>query len=392
MSYEVMVGNKAAATAVKLARVQVASAYPITPQTTITQYLSEMYAKGEWDFDFVNVEGELSAQLLVQGASRTGARTFTCTSGPGLLYMHHPMQETGTWRLPVVMAVVHRGYKGMQPDHSDLMSQQWTGWNHWYVEHAQEVLDTMLMAYKVAEDPRVRIPTAVGYDGYVISYTAEPVLIPDQAAVDEWLPKNVAMPNIMPEGFNLMKFMGEVMTTMGMIGDPQNAWKTHHDAIIGAEEVIKETMDSFEKTFGRRYGNGMIEEYRMEDAEVAIVAMGSIAGSAKAAVDKLQADGKPVGLIKLRSFIPFPVTDFENWAKKLKAFGVVDRSICPGKGGPVYEKLRTTMYEMDDRPNTLQFHAGLNGKEVRVDDLVKVGEKTLEAADKKMSEPSVEWV
>ena len=306
--------------------------------------------------------------------------------------MHHPMQETGTWRLPVVMAVVHRGYKGMQPDHSDLMSQQWTGWNHWYVEHAQEVLDTMLMAYKVAEDPRVRIPTAVGYDGYVISYTAEPVEIPDQALVDEWLPKNVAMPNIMPEGFNMMKFMGEVMTSMGMIGDPQNAWITHHNAIMGAEAVIKETMDSFEKTFGRRYGNGMIEEYKMEDAEVALIAMGSIAGSAKAAVDRLQADGKPVGLIKLRSFIPFPVTDFRNWAKKLKAFGVVDRSICPGKGGPVYEKLKTTLYEMDDRPNVLQFHAGLNGKEVRIDDLIKVGEKTLEMANKKLSEPEVEWV
>jgi len=392
MSYEVMVGNKAAAIAVKLARVQVASAYPITPQTTITQYLSEMYANGEWDFDFVNVEGELTAQLIVQGASRTGARTFTCTSGPGLLYMHHPMQETGTWRLPVVMAVVHRGYKGMQPDHSDLMSQQWTGWNHWYVEHAQEVLDTILMAYKVAEDPRVRIPTAVGYDGYVISYTAEPVEIPDQALVDEWLPKNVAMPSIMPDGFNMMKFMGEVMTTMGMIGDPQNAWKTHHNAILGAEVVIKETMDSFEKTFGRRYGNGMIEEYLMEDAEVAIVAMGSIAGSAKAAIDKLQANGKPVGLIKLKSFLPFPVIDFKNWAKKLKAFGVIDRSICPGKGGPVYEKLRTTMYEMDDKPNTLQFHAGLNGKEVTVNDLIQIGEKTLEAADKKLTDSMVKWV
>ena len=106
------------------------------------------------------------------------------------------------------------------------------------------------MAYKVAEDPRVRIPTAVGYDGYVISYTAEPVEIPDQALVDEWLPKNVAMPSIMPDGFNMMKFMGEVMTTMGMIGDPQNAWKTHHESILGAEVVIKETMDSFEKTFG----------------------------------------------------------------------------------------------------------------------------------------------
>ena len=392
MSFEVMVGNKAAAVACKLARVQVASAYPITPQTTITQYLSEMYAKGEWDFDFVNVEGELSAQLMVQGASRTGARTFTCTSGPGLLYMHHPMQETGTWRLPVVMAVVHRGYKGMQPDHSDLMSQQWTGWNHWYVEHAQEVLDTLLMAYKVSEDPRVRIPTAVGYDGYVISYTAEPVEIPEQSLVDEWLPKNVAMPDIMPDNFNMRKFMGEVMSTMGMIGDPQKAWKIHHNAIMGAETVIKETMDSFEKTFGRRYGNGMIELYRMEESEVAIVAMGSIAGSAKAAVDKLQADGKSVGLIKLRSFIPFPNSDFMRLAKTVKAFGVVDRSICPGKGGPVYEKLRTTMYEMDDRPNTLQFYAGINGKEVTVKDLYMIGEKTLEAADKKLSDMVVEWV
>ena len=392
MSYEVMVGNKAAATAVKLARVQVASAYPITPQTTITQYLSEMYAKGEWDFDFVNVEGELTAQLLVQGASRTGARTFTCTSGPGLLYMHHPMQETGTWRLPVVMAVVHRGYKGMQPDHSDLMSQQWTGWNHWYVEHAQEILDTLLMAYKVAEDPRVRIPTAVGYDGYVISYTAEPVEIPEQSLVDEWLPKNFAKPELMPDKFNMMMFMAELVSMAGMMGDPQNAWKGHHDAIIGAEAVIKETMDSFEKTFGRRYGNGMIEEYMMDDAEVALVAMGSIAGSAKTAVEKLQADGKPVGLIKLRSFIPFPVTDFNNWAKKLNGFGVVDRSICPGKGGPVYEKLRTSLYEMEEKPNVLQFHAGLGGKEVTVNDLIKVGEKTLEASGKKMAQPSVEWV
>ena len=392
MSYEVMVGNKAAATAVKLARVQVASAYPITPQTTITQYLSEMYAAGEWDFDFVNVEGELTAQLIVQGASRTGARTFTCTSGPGLLYMHHPMQETGTWRLPVVMAVVHRGYKGMQPDHSDLMSQQWTGWNHWYVEHAQEVLDTMLMAYKISEDPRVRIPTAVGYDGYVISYTAEPVDIPDQSLVDEWLPPNKAMPDIMPDGFDMRKFMGELMQTMGMMGDPQDAWKAHHNAIMGTEAVIKETMDSFEKTFGRRYGNGMIEPYMMDDAKVALVAMGSIAGSAKAAVEKLRNDGKSVGLIKLRSFIPFPNDDFRDIADKVQAFGVLDRSICPGKGGPVYHKLRSTLYEMDDRPNILQFHAGLNGKEVTVNDLYKVGEKTLETAGQKLPGSVVEWV
>jgi len=386
MSYEVMVGNKAAATAVKLAKVQVASAFPITPQTTITQYLSEMYAAGEWDFDFVNVEGELTSQVVVQAASRVGARTFTCTSGPGLLYMHHPMQVTGSSRLPVVMAIVHRGYKGMQPDHSDLMSQQWTGWGHQYVEHAQEILDSLLMAYKVAEDKRIRIPIAVGYDGYVLSYTAEPVEIPDQEAVDEWLPPYKPMPSILPDEVDPSTF------ARGWGGgDPQMPWKVHHEAILKIEDVLKETMDSFEKTFGRRYGNGMIEPYRMEDAECAIVAMGTIAGTCKAAVDKMQAEGKKVGLIKLRSFIPFPVTDFQEWAKKLDGFAVVDRSVCPGKGGPAFGKLRDSLYDLEEKPVTLQFHAGLGGKEVRVHDFEMIGDKILKAA-KGGTVEQVTWV
>jgi len=386
MSYEVMVGNKAAATAVKLAKVQVASAFPITPQTTITQYLSEMYAAGEWDFDFVNVEGELTSQVVVQAASRVGARTFTCTSGPGLLYMHHPMQVTGSSRLPVVMAIVHRGYKGMQPDHSDLMSQQWTGWGHQYVEHAQEILDSLLMAYKVAEDARVRIPIAVGYDGYVLSYTAEPVEIPEQEAVDNWLPPYKPMPPILPDEVDPSTF------ARGWGGgDPQMPWKIHHEAILKIEDVLKETMDSFEKTFGRRYGNGMIEPYMMEDADVAIVAMGTIAGTCKAAVEKMQKEGKKVGLIKLRSFIPFPVKDFQEWAEKLDGFAIVDRSVCPGKGGPVFSKLRDSLYDLDDRPMTLQFHAGLGGKEVRVHDFEMIGDKILKAVKGGTME-QVTWV
>jgi len=381
-----MVGNKAAAVACRLARVQVASAFPITPQTTITQYLSEMHANAEWDFDFVNVEGELSSQVVVQGASRVGARTFTCTSGPGLLYMYHPMQGTGSGRLPVVMAVVHRSYKGMQPDHSDLMSTQWTGWSHIYVEDAQEILDSMLMAYKIAEDPRVRIPGAVGYDGYVLSYTAEPVEIPDQALVDEWLPPNKAMPSILPDEVDQSTF------SRGWGGgDPQMRWKTHHDAILGIEDVLKETMDSFEKTFGRRYGNGMIEEYKMEDAEVAIMAMGTIAGTCKAAVDKMQKAGKKVGLIKLRSFIPFPENDLKRWAKTLGGIAVVDRSICPGKGGPVFSKLRDILYDVEDKPEILQFHAGLGGKEVRVHDFEMIGDKILDYAKGGKAE-KVTWV
>lgn len=386
MSYEVMVGNKAAATAVKLAKVQVASAFPITPQTTITQYLSEMYAAGEWDFDFVNVEGELTSQVVVQAASKVGARTFTCTSGPGLLYMHHPMVRTGGFRLPVVMAVVHRNTKGMQPDHSDLMSQQWTGWGHQYVEHAQEILDSLLMAYKVAEDAKVRIPIAVGYDGYVLSYTAEPVEIPAQEDVDKWLPPYKPMPSVLPDEVDPTTF------SRGWGGgDPQMPWKIHHEAVLKIEEVLKETMDSFEKTFGRRYGNGMIEPYKMEDAECAIIAMGTIAGTCKASVDKMQAEGKKVGLIKLRSFIPFPVKDFQEWAKKLDGFAVVDRSICPGKGGPVYGKLRGSLFELEEKPVTLQFHAGLGGKEVRVHDFEMVGDKILKAA-KGGSVEQVTWV
>jgi pyruvate/2-oxoacid:ferredoxin oxidoreductase alpha subunit len=387
MSYEVMVGNKAAATAVKLAKVQVASAFPITPQTTITQYLSEMYAAGDWDFDFVNVEGELTSQVVVQAASRVGARVFTCTSGPGLLYMHHPMQGTGSGRLPVVMAVVHRGYKGMQPDHSDLMSQQWTGWGHQYVEHAQEILDSLLMAYKVAEDPRVRIPIAVGYDGYVLSYTAEPVDIPAQEEVDNWLPPNKAIPSILPDEVD-----PETFARGWGGGDPQQPWKDHHEAVLKIEPVLKETMDSFHETFGRRYGNGMIEPYMMDDAEVAIVAMGTIAGTCKASVEKMQSEGKKVGLIKLRSFIPFPVKDFQEWGKKLDGFAVVDRSVCPGKGGPVFSKLRDSIYELDERPKTLQFHAGLGGKEVRTHDFEMIGDKILKVAEGGTVESLVEWV
>ena len=163
---ELMVGNKAVAYGAKLARIEVTSAYPITPQTTIVQYLAEFVANGELDAKFIEVESEISAQISVQGASFAGARTFTATSGPGLLYMHHPMYGL---RRPVVMAVVHRGAKSMQPDHTDLMAQRDTGWIQLYCEDNQEVLDTTIMAFKIAEDERVHLPVALGMDGYILS-------------------------------------------------------------------------------------------------------------------------------------------------------------------------------------------------------------------------------
>ncbi len=379
MSFEVMVGNKATATAVKLARVQVASAFPVTPQTTITEYLSEMVVNGELDAEFVNAEGELSTQVIVQAASRVGARTFVCTSGPGQLYMHHPMHQTSSNRLPVVMAVVHRGNKSMGPDHTDLMSQMWTGWIQLYVENNQEVLDTVLMAYKIAEDERVRIPVAVGYDGYVLSYTAEPVEIPDQGKVDAWLPPYKAIPSFLP---------GEQ--------DPPSRirvpWKEHHEIIVNSQKVIMEVNDSYGKTFGRSFGNGLTETYRTEDADAILVAMGSIAGTARAAVDRLWEDGKKVGLVKLKCFLPFPVEDFKVYGEKYRAIGMLDRNICMGHGGAGYRLIRDTLYDLDDRPSVLQFHAGMAGKEVRVYDVYDIGEKVLKVAKGGKVTTSVNWV
>ncbi len=387
MSFEVMVANKAAAVAVKLARVKVVSAFPVTPQTTITEYLAEMFANGDITGELVNAEGELATQVIVQAAARAGARSFVCTSGPGQLYMHHPMHSTAGSRLPVVMCTVHRGNKSMQPDHTDLMSQEHTGWLQLYAEHNQEVLDTVLMAYKIGEDERVRLPVAVGYDGYVLSYTAEPVEIPAQETVDNWLPP-YKMPSILPKDYDPAT---SGRRRRGGRRDVQQGWIDQHNAILGAEKVIKEVHADFAKVFGRSYGNGMVEEYKTEGVEAVMVAMGSMAGTARAAIDKLQANGTKVGLIKLKGYMPFPSEDFREIASRFGAIGMVDRNILMGHGGCAYRMIQNSLYNEDVRTPVLQFHAGLSGKEVRIDDLVRVGEKILKKAHGE-SVSQVEWV
>jgi len=387
MVSEVMVGNKAIALGVKLSRVKVAAAFPVTPQTTITQYLSELIFNGELDCEWVNAEGELSTQVIVQAASRVGARAFVCTSGPGQLYMHHPMHRTADERLPVVMAVVHRGVKGMQPDHSDLMSQLFTGWIQWYCENNQEVLDTCIMAYRVAEDERVRLPIAYGSDGYILSYTAEPVEIPDQDEVDEFLPPYKPNRSLMPEDYDPSMTRG-----WGRGGDPQVPWRTQHEALLGAKEVIKEVNEEFGRKFGRRYGNGLIDEYRCEGAEAVIVGMGTIASTARVAIDRMWDAGEPVGLVKLKCLLPFPDEDFQRIGREVRAIGMIDRNVCMGIGGVGFGCIRNAIYDLEDRPKVIQFHAGLGGKEVRVGDIMKAAEKTLKVARGERVEPLVEWI
>ena len=237
-----MVGNKAVAYGAKLARIEVTSAYPITPQTTIVQYLAEFVAKGELDAKFIEVESEISAQISVQGASFAGARVFTATSGPGLHYMHHPMM--GCQR-PVVMAVVHRGVKSMQPDHTDLMSQRDTGWIHLYCEDNQEVLDTTIMAYKIAEHKDVHLPVAIGMDGYILSYTAEPVEIPDQEDVDKFLPPfTPAYSLAKPLPYNEWVKAGDERYY-----GSQQAWIKHHDKIVNSKKITNQVDGEYGKMF-----------------------------------------------------------------------------------------------------------------------------------------------
>jgi len=388
--FEVMVGNKAVAYAAKLARVEYISAFPITPQTTIVQYLSDMVASGELQADYVTMEGELSCQAAAMLASTT-VRSFTATSGPGLLYMHHPMHQTSWARLPLVMAVVHRSTKGMQPDQMDTMSQRDTGWLMLECQNSQELLDTGIMSFKIAEDPRVRLPTMFMGDGYILSYTSEPVEIPAQEDVDEFLGSYKRPYPIFPEEAAESRARMEEMWTD--LPDPQHIWKVQQEATMAAKTVIKEVNSEFQKKLGRSYGNGLVEEYKCEDVDAVIVAMGTIASTAKTAIDRLQKEGKKIGLVAIKSFKPFPSEEFQRIAGYVDAMSVIDRNVNTGiEGGITYADIRHSLYDMEDKPKTINFYAGLRGKEVRVSDIEKMAEKTLKAAYGAKVSPIVEWV
>ena len=417
MKSEVMVGNKAVAYSVKLARANLIAAYPITPQTTITQYLSEFVSDGELKADFVNVEGEISAQLVCMAGSIAGARAFTATSGPGILYMHHALHGTARYRLPVVMAVANRGVRTMGPDHTDMMDQRDTGWIQLYCENNQEVLDTGIMAYRIAEDQRVRLPVSYGLDGYVLSYTAEPVEIPSQDEVDDFLPPYKSLYPVLPENFDAEieqykkhwaegksinesftpypadeSFSHLTMANWGPGHDQQWRWRSHQEAMTRAKQVIKEVDEEYSKRFGRSYG-GLIDEYRCEDADAVIVAMGTIASTARAAIDKMRKEGKLVGLVKLKSFRPFPQEEFERIGKTVNAIGVLDRNISLGEeGGIVYNSIRSAIYDLEEKPSVFGYHIGLAGKEVRVGDIEQIAEKTLKTEKGAKVEPTVRWI
>jgi 2-oxoisovalerate ferredoxin oxidoreductase alpha subunit len=381
-------GNYAAAYAVKLANVKVVAAYPITPQTAVVEKIAEFVANGEMNAEYIKVESEHSAMAACIGASAAGVRTFTATSSQGLLYMHEMLHWASGSRLPIVMAQVNRAVAppwSLWADHNDSISQRDTGWIQFYCETNQDILDTLIQAYKIAEDPRVLLPAMVCYDGFELSHTSMPIELPDQRDVDGFLgPYNVEHALI-----DLEK-----PTTHSNVVSPELYMEFRlliQKAMENAKLVINETASDFSQRFGRNY-ESQIQCYKCRDIDVAIVSMGAISSEAKEAVDRLRKEKLPVGAIKLRVFRPFPVEAFQELGKRVKAFVVIDRDVSFGMEGALFTELKSALYHLEEKPLVLGFIAGLGGRDVRIRDLTRAARKGLDALKKGAKYPKEEWV
>ncbi len=321
----VITGNSAAAYAVMLCRPDVMASYPITPQTEVVEQLSRFKADGLIQAETIEVEGENSAMNAVTAASCAGARVFTATSSYGLAYMYDAMMVTASYRAPVVMVNVNRetpGILAVSCGQQDMISVRDSGWIQIIVEDCQEIMDAIIMAYRLAEDYEIQLPVMVNYDGYYVSYSAEAVKIPGQKEVDRFLETLAKQPRRM----TLMPGKPLGIGTHGILLAYSELRYKHMAALERAKAKYDEIDKDFGQTFGRSYG-GQLEEYRCEDAEIVLITSGSATGTARTVVDEQRKKGIRVGLIKLRMFRPFPRERLAGALKGKKAIGVLDRSV-----------------------------------------------------------------
>jgi 2-oxoisovalerate ferredoxin oxidoreductase alpha subunit len=369
---KIIKGNVAAAYAAKSARVQVISAYPITPQTTVVEKLSEFADNGEMPgTQYIKMESEHSVFAAVVGASKAGTRTFTATSGQGIFYAHEMIHWAAGARLPIVVAIASRGPAppwNIWADFTDVLSQRDTGWMSSFCASHQEIYDEILMSYKVCEDQEVLLPKFVAYGGFILSHTSKPVIIEDQDLVDKYLPSlpgEEGWPHIWMDPKRPMMFGNLIMPS----GFYYEFRMKIQDAFILAKEKIKMAAKKFENVFGRSYGNGLIQEYYMDDAKVGAVIYGDLALQMEQAIDDLREEGYKVGMVKLRHFRPFPVEDILNSVKKVNLIGVIDRATAFGSqtGGPISCEVKTALHETRDGPTVLPIINGLGGREVSLE-------------------------
>jgi pyruvate/2-oxoacid:ferredoxin oxidoreductase alpha subunit len=358
---KIMVGNHAVSWGVMLARAEVISAYPITPQTTIVEELSVLCADGRLKARFIPVESEHSAMACCIGASAAGVRTFTATSSQGLALMHEMLHWASGARLPIVMANVNRALGSpfnIWGEQSDSLAQRDTGWLQLYCESNQEVLDTVIQAFKIAE--KVLLPVMVVLDAFVLSHTAEPVDIPEQKIVDQFLPRYEPKYRLDPKDphtfacVTAADYFTEFRFKM-------------HQSMLGSKEVCKQTDGEFGEIFGRNYG--VVEAYRCDGADLVLVTAGAITGTARVAVDALREKGRKVGLVKLRLFRPFPKEELLEIVRNVPKVAVVDRSLSLGLGGIFAHEMRAAFSNEKVRPPIYSYITGLGGRDTTLQHL-----------------------
>jgi len=367
MSFKkVLTGNHAVSYGAMLSKVEVISAYPITPQTQVVELLSELVADGHLNALFVTVESEHSAMSACIGASAAGARAFTATSAQGLALMHEMLHWAAGARLPIVMANINRAMAppwSIWTEQNDSLSQRDTGWMQIYVESNQEVLDNIILSYKVAE--QVYLPVMVVLDAFVLSHTSEPVEIYDQEKVDEFLPPYNPQYKIEPG--NPIGY--------GALAAPD----TYFEFRYKIQRAMENALDLFEKEgklfgeiFGREYG--LVEEHMMDDADYILVTTSTITSTAKVAVKKLRERGEKVGILKLRVVRPFPLEKLRHVLSGRKKVGVIDRNISFGHHGIFYQEIKSALYPMEKRPPVFGYITGLGGRDVKVEDIIDIYE------------------
>ncbi len=366
-------GNEAVAEALRQINPDVMAAFPITPSTEIPQYFSKLVANGQVDSEFIPVESEHSAMSAVIGSEAAGARSVTATSSAGLALMWEELYLAASNRLPCVLTLVNRALSGpinINCDHSDSMGARDSGWIQIYAENNQEVYDNLVMAYRIGEHKDVKLPVMICQDGFITSHAVENInLLEVKDFVGEYEPENYLLNAECPMA------VGPYSVTNYYF----EAKRAQAEALKNSKQVVLDVADEYAKISGREYG--LFEEYKMEDAEEAVVIIGSAAGTTKDAVDELREQGKKVGLIKIRLFRPFPASEIAEALKNVKAVAVMDRTesyndCC----GPLGAEVTTALYRAKSDCLAVNYVYGLGGRDVRVKDMMNVYKELEEIA------------
>ncbi len=361
MVVEILDGNESAAWGARLARAQSVPCFPITPQTEIIETLAKWKADGEFECIFNEMESEHSVLSAAVGSSATGARTFTATSSQGLMLMHEILHVASGNRLPIVMVNVSRGLSApvtLWPDHNDLLAMRDSGWVIFVAETNQEVLDSVIIAYKTSENKNIRLPVLINMDGFIHSYTRTEVDVPPQRLVDKFLPK---LEMELKLDINNPKTLGIPVMAEYMFFKSQL-----HKAQLDSKKIIKKVQQEWYKLTGRRYD--FIEQYKLKDADMALVMMGANTTIAKSAVDKLRKAGKKVGLLRIRVLRPFPELQIQKALGHIKKVAVLDQNISPGLSGILYPEVKSILQKVI----VSNYVFGLGGKFVSDKDFMEI--------------------